>query len=218
MVFHNHKTLFLHIGKTAGTSVERWLGDGVVLDHSVADYDRIFGYDPKTHIYLQHANAAFARRLLGEELFNSYYKFSVVRNPFERLVSVYYYVYESHNASFGSFENYILKLPSRMADRAIRNGSHHASQLSYTHLDGVQISDYIAHFETLPNSLEPVSHRLGITSELGQANTARFYPWGDTPVAEHYTNEMRDIVLENLEEEFACYGYSTDVEQREPLP
>jgi len=217
LIFRNHKCIYFHIGKTAGTAVERWLGDGVKRDPNFADFECLFGYHRDMNLYLQHANIALAKKFIHANEFNHYYKFSVVRNPFERLLSVYHYLYDHHEEQFGGFENYILDLPNRLKNIEMRTASHHALQTSYTHLDGVQICDHIAYFELLPESLQAVAKQLGISVNMQKHNTHRFYKWGEKPVSDYYSPQMRDLVIEHLADEFECYGYSTNIEIREPL-
>jgi chondroitin 4-sulfotransferase 11 len=89
-VSHSHKTIFVHIPKTAGTSIEAVLGmHGDKQDIGVVPY-----FNQKLdheHLYgrqMQHMTAQAIRTVLNNDaLFDSYFKFAVVRNPWDRLVS-----------------------------------------------------------------------------------------------------------------------------------
>ena len=76
MISHKHKCIFIHIPKCAGTSVE-------------------------VNFSNKHSNhcpvAVFARKYPRK--FKNYFKFSFVRNPFDRLVSVYAYYVNGGNKS-----------------------------------------------------------------------------------------------------------------------
>lgn len=48
----------------------------------------MFGYDHQEGIYLQHASAESIKRLVGDEVFSRYYKFTIVRNPYVRSISI----------------------------------------------------------------------------------------------------------------------------------
>ena len=209
MISHPLKAIYFHIGKAAGTSVEKLL-DNKKRDHKVADYDDFYGYDRDHNIYLQHASAAFMRDNVDRNIFDNYYKFSVVRNPYERLVSVYHYLIDQHTKEFGSFEGYINTLPNLVSQSNLLKGSHHIAQSCYTHIEGQQICDYIAHFENLPNSLNPVTSKLNLKTELGKHNVGRFYNWQVKPVPSYYTKEMINIVIELFKADFESYGYSLD--------
>jgi chondroitin 4-sulfotransferase 11 len=89
-VSHSHKTIFVHIPKTAGTSIEAVLGmHGDKQDIGVVPY---FNQElDHEHLYgrqMQHMTAQAIRTVLNDDaLFDSYFKFTVVRNPWDRLVS-----------------------------------------------------------------------------------------------------------------------------------
>ncbi len=216
MVFHEHKCIYFHIGKTAGVSVERWLRDEK-RDHRVADHDSLFGWDPEEGIYLQHATAKVIQRKLGSDIFDSYYKFTVVRNPFSRLVSVYYYLYDHHVQRFGNFRNFVLSLPELATAAAHQKGSHYLPQVCYTQLDGVDICDYVAHFERLPYAIRPVASALHINRRFPQFNTYRHPMRDDREIAEYYDETTTEIVRQLFEADFDCYGYSKNAENQLPV-
>ena len=74
MIDHQRKLLFVHIARTGGTSIEAALVG--------CDWWEI---DPAT----KHLSASQAKRLYGDEIWSSYTTFTVVRNPWDRLVSMY---------------------------------------------------------------------------------------------------------------------------------
>ncbi len=217
MIFHNLETIFLHIGKTAGVSVERMLHDEE-LDFRIADHDKMFGWDATEKIYLQHATAETIRRLVGDQLFYRYYKFTVVRNPFARMVSVYFYLYGYHQRQFGSFTQFIEQLPGKIQSKKVLKGSHYIPQVCYTKIDGENVCDRIAHFERLPQSLDSVRKQLKITSSLEHHNTYRHPELSDMPVVEHYTSPQSIHIIQDLfAEDFETFGYSFDVEIQKPI-
>jgi hypothetical protein len=62
------RTLFIHIPRTAGTSITRALyGNNLFMHHSASYF-----------------------KAIDQEIFRSSFKFSVVRNPWDRLVSAYH--------------------------------------------------------------------------------------------------------------------------------
>ncbi len=74
MIDHNRKLIFIHIPRTAGTSIEAALVGN--------DWWLI---DPQS----KHISASQARDLYGEDIWESYTKFTVVRNPWDRVVSMW---------------------------------------------------------------------------------------------------------------------------------
>jgi len=211
MYFAEHQCLFFHIGKTAGTSIEQWLHP-VPMDQVKLDRERLYGFDSGHCVYLQHATPALLRELLGEDLFELCYRFTVVRNPFARMLSVYYFHLQDHQRDFGSFEQYLRALPAHFREPTIENGRLHLPQTHYTQIDGQPCCHAVIRFEDLPGSLKPVAERLGITRPLPFVNTYRNPARGYRPVSSFYTPETTRLLLDVFAEDFETFGYSTDPE------
>merc|ERR1711991_585997 len=82
MVWCNkQKLIFVHIPKTGGTTVEK----------SLNLRDGTQGYCVIKNAALQHCNWKDYKTLLGNEICDNYFKFSIVRNPIERCISEYYW-------------------------------------------------------------------------------------------------------------------------------
>ena len=69
-ILHPCKATFIHIPKTGGTSITKWLEKNFKTDNR------------RKHGYLSHAEAIW--KDLG-------WTFSIVRNPFDRIASSYFY-------------------------------------------------------------------------------------------------------------------------------
>ncbi len=216
MIFHEHKTIFFHIGKAAGFAVEQLLRPDS-RNALETDKESLFGVDRSTGVFLQHASAHTVRELVEEKVFEDYYTFTVVRNPFSRLASVYYYLYDQHQKQFGDFENYILSLPKILKQKTLYKGSHHIPQTYYTHIDGQPACDHIAYFEHLPQSMDPVTQLLGIHAPLKKMNINRNPNRPDKPVHELFTPEMVRVVRETFQKDFELLGYSPNPKQEKPL-
>ena len=74
MIDHSRKLLFIHIARTGGTSIETAIcgKDWWLIDSES-----------------KHISASQSRVLYGEEIWESYHKFSIVRNPWDRLLSMW---------------------------------------------------------------------------------------------------------------------------------
>lgn len=85
----NLKLIFVHVPKTAGTSFEYALGmhgarDNIGLmpyTHQQKNMNYLFGGG------LQHLTAKEILTSVGKYTFSSFFKFSIIRNPYERFVS-----------------------------------------------------------------------------------------------------------------------------------
>ena len=86
----NPPFLFIHIPKTAGTSVE----------------EALFDYQDFNYMNEPHPIVAQYKTYLSKEMFESLFKFSFVRNPWSLQVSTYKYYVVSNNIDI-TFEEYI---------------------------------------------------------------------------------------------------------------
>ena len=108
MISHKHKCIFIHIPKTAGTSIYSFFYPEVSFHFENPDYERLFGWCPKRKLHMQHATSKqlLETELITEEEWNTYYKFAFVRNPWDRAYSDYMWMQEFTNVK-GSFNAYI---------------------------------------------------------------------------------------------------------------
>ncbi len=215
MIFRHLRTIHFHIPKTAGVSIERWLADRP-RDARQGDREALFGWDADEKVYLQHATAETISRLVGEDTFFSCYRFAVVRNPFARVVSVYYYLIDQHRELYGDFAGFVRQLPALIAAPHGRKGSHHLPQVRYTRLDGRDVCDYVAYFERLPLALEPVRSHLGLVAPLPRHNVIRRPERDQLSVADHYDSDGVALVKDLYSEDFEAFGYSTDPNHLDP--
>lgn len=80
VISHRYKLIFIHIPKTGGSSIACPGYKGVLLPY-LGETDIVRG---------SHPSAGDLKKKFPDE-WNNYFKFAVVRNPWERLVSSYFY-------------------------------------------------------------------------------------------------------------------------------
>ena len=163
MICRPFKCLFVHVPKTAGQSVEQFFMDRMGLDWDADRGEVLLGDNPDTtrgtqklaHLSAwEYVNDGFIER----EEFDGLFRFSFVRNPFERIVSEYRYRNYFHHRSFRDFV--LHKLPEPGWDDKYR---HVMPQYDMLHdPDGRLMVDYVGRFETLQRDFDEVCKRLGI--------------------------------------------------------
>jgi hypothetical protein len=204
MISDLHRCIFVHIPRCAGTSVE-----DVIWPGPRDARDLWMGFvGPHGNRYqaggLQHLLARQIRQAVGARRFDSYFKFSVVRDPFDRAVSQFCHMrYRRDLRGFlgmeddASFTEYL----------ALIGGRRHVQwepQCSFLYdQEGRLMVDFVARFETLERDLGEVFERLGIQcASLPHENAA------DRHQDIVYDDEESRALVEKIySEDFSRFGY-----------
>lgn len=161
MISHEYKCIFIHIPRTAGSSLE-----SAIIKK---DWWRI---EPETkHIY-----ASTAKRIYAE-YWDEYFKFSFVRNPWSRMLSmskygVFYGCHKIDNTL--NFDSYIKKL-DRFNNFEIDPRSKTAKE-NFKEFNRIDNSIYlnilneelnfIGKFENLDKDFEFIANKIGLDSSI----------------------------------------------------
>ena len=81
-ISHKYGVIFVHIQRTGGNSVQK------IFEEFDPDLLEAIQVDPSRH-RTKHCYASDIQESIDSDIFKSYTKFSIVRNPFDRLVSWY---------------------------------------------------------------------------------------------------------------------------------
>lgn len=172
MICKQYSCLFVHIPKTAGQSIEQFFLDRLGLDWEIDRDSLLLGAntDPdKGTEKLSHLSAAEYTQCgyINQESFDRLFKFSFVRNPWERIVSEYRYRNYFHHFSFRDF--LLRRLPPPGWDDKYR---HIMPQYDMLHdAEGKLLVDFVGRFENLQADFDQVCARLGISdSQLPHRN------------------------------------------------
>ncbi|MFT6599717.1 MAG: hypothetical protein ACJATD_000560 [Alloalcanivorax sp.] len=187
-IFDKEKFIFIHIPKTAGKSLTKVLGSGGACHLSWRHYQAIL-----------------------EEKIESYYVFTIVRDPVDRLISSYTYMKSGGNRSiedlkikrdwidrFNTFDEFVkesLSKPNVIASRKFRpqttfleNKEGHIEQ---------QIN--IFRFESLQRAYQEISKQLKIKKPLPHVNSSnREHGFNISPESAKIINEIYNRDFENL--------------------
>ena len=208
LISTSHNFLFVHVQKTAGTSVTRFLAPyalappGGRLHRLASDLGLV--RDWPRHYFRIHAPLRRAERVLPPDVLGSLYKFAFVRNPWDRLVSWYVYILRQPDhhrharvrraGSFDAFVRSELARPRRsqwwMLERR----------------DGELGVDFVGRFERLEQDMAAVCGHIGIPYQpLPRANVSEREPYQG-----YYTPELAMLVRECWAREIEAFGYTFD--------
>lgn len=198
MISFQKRFLFVHIPKTGGNSIQTVLRD-YSEDEVVARHDRQDGVErfavrnPKYNLK-KHSKLAEYSDALGREQFSNLYKFTVVRNPWDRMVSFYFTPGRGKSWDAQEFEK-IIRETKGVADFL---------RLEKDDVDPFSNVDRIVRFERLEEDFRAVCEHLAIPlAPLPKYNRSEREHY-----SKYYDERSRKIVNERFADEIEAFGYS----------
>ena len=186
------KSIFVHIPKNAGISLCKSLYGGLGGGHLTARTYRV---------------------IFGPERFRDYFKFAIVRNPWDRLVSAYTFLKDgglagrdaewarANLAQFRDFDDFVLH---GLSERFMYNKLHFVPQWEYVcDAGGRMAMDYLGRYETLPQDYAVIAKQLGVMAELPKSNASKR---GD--FRRYYTDASVEKVARLYKKDVEIFGYS----------
>lgn len=220
VISHKYKYIFIHISKNAGSSVSRLLQSkedhhflkqslrriGARLPIRVTSIDLFNSIEPGRasrsigfSFFPPHAKALDLKKHLPFHLFDSYFKFAVIRNPWDRCVSRYVY-FKKINKKYKelSFKEFLEQ----------QQKLDHISQARFIFDEcGNNLLDKLIKFENLEDDLKIITDKLSIpvATEISHANSSRH----KDDYRKYYTNdELIELVAKNAAKDIDYFGYS----------
>jgi len=191
------KCIFVHVPKTGGQSVEQ-----AFLNQNGLSWDARAALLLKKNTNINKGPKRLAHLLASEyvelgyvsqHFFDTSFKFSFVRNPWDRMVSSYHY--QKHNCR--SFKEYVQQID--VTARMLRPQSDFLVDAS-----GKLLIDFLGRFEHLEADFQAICSKLGLEqASLPKRNmTARRSAYHS-----YYDAESRSIVAELYKEDTERFDY-----------
>jgi hypothetical protein len=199
IISHKHKFIFVKTVKTAGTSIEIFLSQHCgPLDVVTPIIPHVEPHYPRNHQgYYNHMPAYEIRERVGLDIWNSYFKFCVERNPWEKTLSWY------HMKKFREDNGLLL-------DRYLAGKEFPINYQKYTEPSNPNqiIVDRVLYYEHLTEHLGQVFAKLGIPFQgsLG-VNAKSEYRIDRRPYQEVYTPEQAKLIGNIFSHEVLLHGY-----------
>lgn len=227
LLSHSKQFIYLKTGKTASTSVEIFFQPYCLppnhvcyhsptheIDETISEHG-IVGYRGKKpspkNIFYNHMPALKIKNLIEAHVWENYFKFCVMRNPFDKIISFWWFHLSEEKRTF-----------LRSSDFSIVKNSFKESLFSDTLLlsnillldhsiykiDHSPCVDYFIRFEYLQEDLTFIIKKLSLSLDL---NTLKKYK-SDTRgknnhFSEYYDNKMIDLVKKAFAWEVDYFGY-----------
>jgi len=223
MISRKYKCFFVHIPKTAGTSIE-WVLDGQCTPEDNGHRYLIETYpemrskkvpcveiQDKMDLALRegkraqdmHLSALQYEKLYPEE-FAEFFKFSFVRNPWDRVVSAFHAHMQGNHKTcdIETFEDYVANLRTCLPE------STRWPMKSYVcDREGSIIVDFIGQYERLETDWKEVAKDIGLEVSLPLLNTTEHSPYWS-----YYTRKTRQIVEDFYSVDIEFFGYEFEGE------
>lgn len=215
IVSHRHKFIFIHLGRTGGRSLTKALAAHCGPEDIITRGAGIPAQNNKG--FTRHDTALQIRDGIGREAFDSYFKFCIERNPWDKIISRYWDYAGRHGRSFykriplyltGKPLSFKTWFDLRIAQGLVFGLGHYRFPRHfqcYTENDR-PIVDFIGRYEHLSDHLAVLSDRLGFRVAMEeQVGTA--YHRERKPYTELFDARMRRIVDKHFAKDLAFLGY-----------
>jgi len=192
--FNLYKCLFIHIPKTAGTSILKIISDDQFYrDH--CKYKILLDSDAKK--------------------FDSYYKFCFIRNPFDRMVSIYNYLQSNGNGlddvywgellknNYPNFEDFVLHF---LNERNIHEHTIFIPQylFIYNHKHECMV-DFVGRYESINDDYKIIAKNLQLKETLPHLNKSKT---NSPNYKKYYTNpKIIEKIIDLYRKDFELLGY-----------
>lgn len=216
IVCHKHKFIFIHGHRTGGRSVTAALTKYCGPDDVITAVEGIPARNAAA--FERHDSAARIRRLVGEEAWRTYFKFTFERNPWDKILSHYWdYVGRNTTRFYKTTYKKLVGRPlpfrtwfalrvwegrlARLGRVRFPRHSHHYTQ------NGKPIVDFIGRFECREEHLATLASRLGLPIDASVwigSRTRR----DRGPYTNHFDAKMNRIVESVFREDLRLLGYA----------
>ena len=231
LISHRKKFVFVHIYKTAGTSVsDLFLPYARLRDRMVFQilptrkvvsliirlmnwYDD--GQKQFTGVH-KHAPAIDIKNYMGARKYDAYYKFIFVRNPYDLMVSLFFYirqakVHRDHE-----------KVSAMEFDEFVRWEIDRKPPLQWHFLtdptNGEVIVNYIGYFETLKEDIDFLKKKFDIQEAGSIQHKNPSNQRSKKDYRTYYTEESKRLVADYFKEDLQQLGYSFEgIDQKRVL-
>lgn len=211
LVSHKYKFIYFKNKKVAGSSVESFFGKYCqdpskeykytdAMDESIDKFGiigaRLSGKKNGKNIngaWDGHKSAALIKKDLANNIFDKYIKFCVIRNPYDKMVSKYFW--KKSKKSFNDFAKHT-----------------NVNSMSIHSIDDNSVCDYYIRYEKLEEDIIELCKKLGIEdydiNNLPKHKSERRKD--KSHYSKFYDEETRRIVYKNHKKEFELFGYKFD--------
>ena len=212
MISHKHKCIFIEVPKTGSSSVRAVIGFPPIPHLNI--WQIAFNMKHYWTHYGSVANQVLAslymllpegrRVAIGERQWNTYFKFGFVRNPWDRVVSLYLRKEGMRMSKKMTFEEFVewIKYSSSTCLYPVP----HTNQLDwFVDPHGRVLADFIGKFEQLESDWAFVAKKLNLPEVLPHRNKT---PRKDKHYTEYYSKQTEETIRSKFRVDIEHFEYS----------
>ena len=196
-VFHKWNIVFVQIPKNASSSI----------------YNRLENKSDE-NISGNHSTYLEDMQSQDPELFESYFSFAVIRNPYDRLVSAFEFASmdENFNQEGLNFENFVKKCDDVGPNFYVNQPIYFTPQYKFITIKNILLVDKIIHYENINDEWSELVEKLNtmhnfapIKSSLDIINPTPYKQnknWED-----YYNPDLKNIVYNLYKKDFEIFKY-----------
>ena len=185
--------IFIHIPKAAGTSIKQ----------SLRSLDSFLEWGHQSYFAFNY--------LLGSQIYQQSFSFAFVRNPWDRLVSEYFYIkngsnskhkefFHHHLSRFDSFSDFVIQWLSL---KHIYLYSNFLPQYRFiTNSVGNIMVSHVARFEQIDTEIDYISSHINY-----KFNCPVFNASAHDHYRSYYTDKAKEVVREIYRKDIELFGY-----------
>lgn len=167
-----------------------------LLTYNLKDLTNVLIKKEKKQRYYNHITATEVRKYIGERIWNSYFKFCFERNPWDRIISFYYWYYKTEpRPTILEFIN--SEVPFELRRRGFE---------LYT-INGQVVVNKIYRYENLEEELRELTTRLNLPKIPVLPRAKSTHRTDKRPYHEILSDEERVIVEKMFDKEIELMGY-----------
>jgi len=219
IISHKHKFIFFKTRKTAGSSIQVALAkhcgsddivtgqyrDGIDDNSQSAglNMDRFYTNHPHPEIV---PTKMFIEQNFGKEVWDSYFKFGFIRNPYEIVVSRYFW---ERRGKGGTIEDCSIEDFKEFTKKELLEYEHDWLHPYIAINDKIEL-DFIGKYETLQDDFKFICQKLNLP------NTELPFKKGGFREKKHYStyydDETKDVVKNFFKKDIELFGYNFNSE------
>lgn len=203
LISYEHKFIFVHIYKVAGTSITKALERFAHKPTLISSFLIRLGIRQKGHEYSplhSHSTAIEMKNNLPDQVFNLFFKFAFVRNPWDWQVSLYHYMLQNSEHRYHKLIN-SMKDFSEYLEWIVTEEKKLQKDFVTDH-DGKIIVDFVGKYENLVEDFDYVCKTLNIPASLPHLKKSKHSDY-----RKYYDDKTKRIIEEHYGEDIDLFKY-----------